>query len=129
GAARNIEFGGSLTILATALVETGSRMDEVIFEEFKGTGNMEINLDRKLADKRIFPAIDITRSGTRKEELLMEEEEAKQVWKLRRILHEKESEVAIEQLIDYIRKTKTNKDFLNVIKTSLQNSKTSLNSR
>jgi transcription termination factor Rho len=129
GAARNIEFGGSLTILATALVDTGSRMDEVIFEEFKGTGNMEINLDRKLADKRIFPAIDITRSGTRKEELLMEEEEAKQVWKLRRILHEKESEVAIEQLIDYIRKTKTNKDFLNVIKTSLQNSKTSLNSR
>jgi transcription termination factor Rho len=129
GAARNIEFGGSLTILATALVDTGSRMDEVIFEEFKGTGNMEINLDRKLADKRIFPAIDITRSGTRKEELLMEEEEAKQVWKLRRILHEKESEVAIEQLIDYIRKTKTNKDFLNVIKTSLQNSKTPLNSR
>jgi transcription termination factor Rho len=129
GAARNIEFGGSLTILATALVDTGSRMDEVIFEEFKGTGNMEINLDRKLADKRIFPAIDITRSGTRKEELLMEEEEAKQVWKLRRILHDKESEVAIEQLIDYIRKTKTNKDFLNVIKTSLQNSKTSLNSR
>jgi transcription termination factor Rho len=129
GAARNIEFGGSLTILATALVDTGSRMDEVIFEEFKGTGNMEINLDRKLADKRIFPAIDITRSGTRKEELLMEEEEAKQVWKLRRILHEKESEVAIEQLIDYIRKTKTNKDFLNVIKTSLQNSKAPLNSR
>ena len=129
GAARNIEFGGSLTILATALVDTGSRMDEVIFEEFKGTGNMEINLDRKLADKRIFPAIDITRSGTRKEELLMEEEEAKQVWKLRRILHEKDSEVAIEQLIDYIRKTKTNQDFLNVIKTSLQNSKTSLNSR
>jgi len=129
GAARNIEFGGSLTILATALVDTGSRMDEVIFEEFKGTGNMEINLDRKLADKRIFPAIDITRSGTRKEELLMEEEEAKQVWKLRRILHDKESEVAIEQLIDYIRKTKTNKDFLNVIKTSLQNSKAPLNSR
>jgi transcription termination factor Rho len=129
GAARNIEFGGSLTILATALVDTGSRMDEVIFEEFKGTGNMEINLDRKLADKRIFPAIDITRSGTRKEELLMEEEEAKQVWKLRRILHEKESEVAIEQLIDYIRKTKTNQDFLNVIKTSLQNSKAPLNSR
>jgi transcription termination factor Rho len=129
GAARNIEFGGSLTILATALVDTGSRMDEVIFEEFKGTGNMEINLDRKLADKRIFPAIDINRSGTRKEELLMEEEEAKQVWKLRRILHDKESEVAIEQLIDYIRKTKTNKDFLNVVKTSLQNSKAPLNSR
>ena len=129
GAARNIEFGGSLTILATALVDTGSRMDEVIFEEFKGTGNMEINLDRKLADKRIFPAIDITRSGTRKEELLMEEEEAQQVWKLRRILHEKESEVALEQLIDYMRKTKTNKDFLNIIKTSLPSSKSPLNSR
>ncbi len=129
GAARNIEFGGSLTILATALVDTGSRMDEVIFEEFKGTGNMELNLDRKLADKRIFPAIDITRSGTRKEELLMEEEEAKQVWKLRRIVHEKESEVAIEQLIDYMRKTKTNKDFLDIIKTSLGSNKSSLNSR
>jgi transcription termination factor Rho len=130
GAARNIEFGGSLTILATALVETGSRMDEVIFEEFKGTGNMELNLDRKLADKRIFPAIDITRSGTRKEELLMDDEEAGQVWKLRRILHEKESEVAIEQLIDYMRKTKTNPDFLNVIKASFQqNNKPTLNSR
>jgi transcription termination factor Rho len=90
---------------------------------------MEINLDRKLADKRIFPAIDITRSGTRKEELLMEEEEAQQVWKLRRILHEKESEVALEQLIDYMRKTKTNKDFLNIIKTSLPSSKSPLNSR
>lgn len=120
GAARNIEHGGSLTILATALIDTGSRMDEVIFEEFKGTGNMEINLDRKLADKRIFPAIDITRSGTRKEELLMTDDEATLVWRLRRILHEKEPEVAIEQLIDYIRKTKTNKDFLNVIKTSFK---------
>ncbi|MBN1298118.1 MAG: transcription termination factor Rho [Actinobacteria bacterium] len=129
GAARNIEFGGSLTILATALIDTGSRMDDVIFEEFKGTGNMEINLDRKLADKRIFPAIDILRSGTRKEELLMEEEEASQVWKLRRIIHEKEPEVALEQLIDYMRKTKTNSDFLNVIKTSLQNNKSSLNPR
>jgi transcription termination factor Rho len=120
GAARNIEHGGSLTILATALIDTGSRMDEVIFEEFKGTGNMEINLDRKLADKRIFPAIDITRSGTRKEELLMTDDEATLVWRLRRILHEKEPEVAIEQLIDYIRKTKTNKDFLNVIKTTFK---------
>jgi transcription termination factor Rho len=120
GAARNIEHGGSLTILATALIDTGSRMDEVIFEEFKGTGNMEINLDRKLADKRIFPAIDITRSGTRKEELLMTEDEATLVWRLRRILHEKEPEVAIEQLIDYIRKTKTNMDFLNVIKASFK---------
>jgi transcription termination factor Rho len=129
GAARNIEDGGSLTILATALIDTGSRMDDVIFEEFKGTGNMEINLDRKLADKRIFPAIDILRSGTRKEELLMEDEEAAQVWKLRRIIHEKEPEVALEQLIDYMRKTKTNTDFLNVIKTSLQSNKPSLNSR
>jgi len=130
GAARNIEFGGSLTILATALIDTGSRMDEVIFEEFKGTGNMEINLDRRLADKRIFPAIDITRSGTRKEELLMDDEEASSVWKLRRIIHEKEPEVAIEQLIDYMRKTKTNRDFLNVIKASLsQNTKPSFNSR
>ena len=100
GAARNIENGGSLTILATALIDTGSRMDEVIFEEFKGTGNMEINLDRKLADKRIFPAIDITRSGTRKEELLMSEDEANLVWRLRRILYDKEPEIAIEQLID-----------------------------
>lgn len=129
GAARNIENGGSLTILATALIDTGSRMDEVIFEEFKGTGNMEINLDRKLADKRIFPAIDITRSGTRKEELLMDEEEADLVWKLRRVLHEKEPEFALEQLIDHIKKTKTNKDFLNIIKASLQDKKTTLNSR
>ncbi len=129
GAARNIEDGGSLTILATALIETGSRMDEVIFEEFKGTGNMEINLDRKLADKRIFPAIDITRSGTRKEELLMDEEEAKLVWKLRRIIHDKEPEPAIEQLIDYIRKTKTNKDFLNAIKASFKQNKATINSR
>ncbi len=129
GAARNIEHGGSLTILATALIDTGSRMDEVIFEEFKGTGNMEINLDRKLADKRIFPAIDITRSGTRKEELLMSEEEASIVWRLRRIIHEKEPEVAIEQLIDYIRKTKTNTDFLNAIKVSFKKEEPSFNSR
>lgn len=129
GAARNIEGGGSLTILATALVDTGSRMDEVIFEEFKGTGNMEINLDRKLADKRIFPAIDITKSGTRKEELLMSEEEASIVWRLRRIIHEKEPEVAIEQLIDYIRKTKTNADFLNAIKVSFKKEEPSFNSR
>ncbi len=120
GAARNIEFGGSLTILATALIETGSRMDDVIFEEFKGTGNMELKLDRTLADKRIFPAIDITKSGTRKEELLMDEEEASLVWRLRRIIHEKEPEVAIEQLIDYVKKTKTNTDFLNALKASFQ---------
>ena len=126
GAARNIENGGSLTILATALIETGSRMDDVIFEEFKGTGNMEINLDRQLADKRIFPAIDITRSGTRKEELLMEKEEASIVWKLRRLIHEKEPEVALEQLIDYIKNTKSNDDFLNAIKASFDKEKKKL---
>src|SRR6201999_3258411 len=87
GAARNIEHGGSLTILATALVETGSTMDEVIFEEFKGTGNMELKLDRKLADKRIFPAVDVDASGTRKEEILMSREELAIVWKLRRVMH------------------------------------------
>ncbi len=129
GAARNIEDGGSLTILATALVETGSRMDDVIFEEFKGTGNMELKLDRKLADKRIFPAVDITTSGTRKEELLMDKEEAESVWKLRRIIYEKEPQVALEQLIDYVKKTKTNRDFLNAIKVSLQNANSSLNSK
>jgi transcription termination factor Rho len=129
GAARNIENGGSLTILATALIDTGSRMDEVIFEEFKGTGNMEINLDRKLADKRIFPAIDITRSGTRKEELLMSEDEANLVWRLRRILYDKEPEIAIEQLIDYIRKTKTNRDFLNIIKNTFKSEESPFNSR
>ncbi len=123
GAARNIEDGGSLTILATALIDTGSRMDDVIFEEFKGTGNMEINLDRKLADKRIFPAIDITRSGTRKEELLMDKEEAATVWKLRRLIYEKEPEVALEQLIDYIRNTKSNGDFLKAIKASFDKEK------
>ncbi len=126
GAARNIEHGGSLTILATALIETGSRMDDVIFEEFKGTGNMELKLDRSLADKRIFPAIDVNKSGTRKEELLMDKEEASLVWKLRRIIHEKEPEVAIKQLIDYTKKTKTNKDFLNALKASFQNNKKAL---
>jgi len=129
GAARNIENGGSLTILATALIDTGSRMDEVIFEEFKGTGNMEINLDRKLADKRIFPAIDITRSGTRKEELLMSQEEANLVWRLRRILYDKEPEIAIEQLIDYIKKTRTNKDFLNIIKNTFKDEESPFTSR
>jgi len=112
GAARNIEFGGSLTIIATALVDTGSRMDEVIFEEFKGTGNMEIHLDRKLADKRIFPAIDVEKSGTRKEELIMDPKEADQVWKLRRVLHSLEPSAAIEILIDGIKKTKSNAQFL-----------------
>jgi len=112
GAARNIEEGGSLTILATALVDTGSRMDEVIFEEFKGTGNMEIRLDRKLADKRVFPAIDIELTGTRKEELLMEPAEAAMVWKLRAVLHSLDANAAIELLINKVRETKSNAEFL-----------------
>ncbi|MCU0283139.1 MAG: transcription termination factor Rho [Candidatus Nanopelagicales bacterium] len=112
GAARNIEHGGSLTILATALVETGSRMDEVIFEEFKGTGNMELKLDRRLADKRIFPAVDVDASGTRKEELLMSSEELKIVWKLRRVLHALDPQQAIELLLNKLRETKSNYEFL-----------------
>jgi transcription termination factor Rho len=112
GAARNIEEGGSLTIVATALVETGSRMDEVIFEEFKGTGNMELILDRKIADKRIFPAIDINRSGTRKEELLLKGDTLQRVWILRKFLNELNSVEAIEFLIQKIGDTKTNKKFL-----------------
>lgn len=115
GAARNIEFGGSLTILATALVDTGSRMDEVIFEEFKGTGNMELHLDRRLADKRIFPAIDIDKSGTRKEELILPSDEAQLIWKLRRVLHALESGASIELLIDKVRETKSNIEFLSQI--------------
>ncbi len=112
GAARNIENGGSLTILATALVETGSRMDEVIFEEFKGTGNMELKLDRRLADKRIFPAVDVDASGTRKEELLLAPEELKIVWKLRRVLHSLDTLQAIELLLNKLRNTKSNYEFL-----------------
>ncbi|QES48227.1 transcription termination factor Rho [Streptomyces venezuelae] len=112
GAARNIEDGGSLTILATALVETGSRMDEVIFEEFKGTGNMELKLDRKLADKRIFPAVDVDPSGTRKEEILLNSEELAIVWKLRRVLHALDSQQAIELLLDKMKQTKSNAEFL-----------------
>jgi len=112
GAARNIEEGGSLTIMATALVETGSKMDEVIFEEFKGTGNMELRLDRKLADERIYPAVDIEASGTRKEELLFERTELNQVWKLRRVLLALDPGAAIELLIDRLKTTKTNAEFL-----------------
>jgi transcription termination factor Rho len=112
GAARKIEEGGSLTILATALVETGSRMDEVIFEEFKGTGNMEIVLDRRLADRRIFPAIDINRSGTRKEELLLTKKELSRVWVLRKLLNEMNPIEAMEFLLDKMRGTKNNDDFL-----------------
>ncbi|MFC7220547.1 transcription termination factor Rho [Streptomyces polyrhachis] len=112
GAARNIEDGGSLTILATALVETGSRMDEVIFEEFKGTGNMELRLDRKLSDKRIFPAVDVDASSTRKEEILMNPEELAIVWKLRRVLHALDSQQAVELLLDKLKQSKSNAEFL-----------------
>jgi transcription termination factor Rho len=117
GAARNIENGGSLTIMATALIETGSRMDDVIFEEFKGTGNMEVILDRKLADKRVFPAIDINRSGTRKEELLMTGEELNKVWILRKFLNELNPMEAMEFLIGKMSQTKTNKKFLAMMNT------------
>ena len=112
GAARNIEEGGSLTILATALVDTGSRMDDVIFEEFKGTGNMEIHLERKLVDKRVFPAIDIQKSGTRKEELLLNSEDLNRVWVLRKVLTPLSSVEAMELLLDKMGKTKSNADFL-----------------
>ena len=112
GAARNIENGGSLTILATALVETGSRMDEVIFEEFKGTGNMELRLNRSLADKRIFPAVDVDASSTRKEEILMSNEELNVVWKLRRVLHALDTQQAVELLLDKMKESKTNAEFL-----------------
>ncbi len=115
GAARNIEEGGSLTIIATALVETGSRMDEVIFEEFKGTGNMEIVLDRGLSDKRIFPAINVNRSGTRKEEMLFETDDLNRVWILRKFLSDLEPNEAMELLLDKMRGTKTNKEFLKVM--------------
>jgi len=111
GAARNIENGGSLTIIATALIETGSRMDEVIFEEFKGTGNMELHLDRRIADRRIFPAFDIIRSGTRKEELLTPKEHLNRIWILRRLLQEMNPVDAMEFIIDKIQKTETNQEF------------------
>ena len=112
GAARNIEDGGSLTILATALIDTGSRMDEVIFEEFKGTGNMELKLDRRMADKRIFPAVDVDASGTRKEEILMGSEELNIVWKLRRVLHALDPQQALELLLEKMKGTKSNVEFL-----------------
>jgi transcription termination factor Rho len=115
GAARNIEHGGSLTIIATALVETGSRMDEVIFEEFKGTGNWELKLDRRMSDKRIFPAIDIAGSGTRKEELLLKPDELQLVWRLRRVLHALADGGALELLIDKMRQTRGNEEFLREI--------------
>ncbi|TET73629.1 MAG: transcription termination factor Rho [Candidatus Aminicenantes bacterium] len=115
GSARKVEEGGSLTIVATALVDTGSRMDEVIFEEFKGTGNMEINLDRRLVDKRLFPAIDITRSGTRKEELLIKEKDLNRIWILRKVLSSLGEVEAMELLQDKMSRTKTNNEFLDAM--------------
>ena len=112
GAARNLEEGGSLTIIATALVDTGSRMDEVIFEEFKGTGNLEVHLDRKLADRRVYPAIDIPRSGTRKEELLLPKDELERIWVLRKVLNPLSSVEAMELLLSKMRKTQSNAEFL-----------------
>ena len=116
GAARNIEEGGSLTIMATALVDTGSRMDEVIFEEFKGTGNQEVHLDRRIAEKRVYPAININRSGTRREDLLTSEDELKKMWILRKILHPMDEVAAMEFLIDKMRECKTNEEFFLAMK-------------
>ncbi|HEX9889571.1 MAG TPA: transcription termination factor Rho [Nitriliruptorales bacterium] len=118
GAARNIEEGGSLTILATALVETGSKMDDVIFEEFKGTGNMELRLDRRLEQKRIFPAIDVAASGTRREDLLLGDDELETIWKLRRVLAQMDGGASIELLIDKLKATRTNSQFLQLISKS-----------
>jgi transcription termination factor Rho len=115
GAARNIEEGGSLTVMATALIETGSRMDEVIFEEFKGTGNSEVVLDRKLSDRRVFPAMDVNRSGTRKEEMLMESEDLNRVWILRKLLSDYDPVEAMEFLLEKMRGTKSNKEFLKIM--------------
>ncbi len=119
GSARKIEEGGSLTIMATALIDTGSRMDEVIFEEFKGTGNLEINLDRRLVDKRLFPAIDINRSATRKEELLIEEKDLNRIWILRKVLSQLSEVEAMELLVEKMSKTKTNMDFLDAMSKGL----------
>jgi transcription termination factor Rho len=116
GAARNVEEGGSLTIIATALVDTGSRMDEVIYEEFKGTGNMEIHLDRRISEKRIFPSININRSGTRREELLMKPADLQKVWILRKILHPMDELAAVEFLLDKLKHTKTNGEFFDSMK-------------
>ena len=115
GAARNIENGGSLTIIATALIDTGSRMDEVIFEEFKGTGNSEVVLDRKIADKRTFPAIDIMKSGTRKEELITPKEHLQKIYVLRRILNPMGTTDAVDFLLDRLRQTKTNEEFFELM--------------
>jgi len=121
GAARNIEEGGSITILATALVETGSRMDEVIFEEFKGTGNMELHLDRKLSEKRIFPALNLNKSGTRREDLLMEKDELDAVWLMRRAMSNFGTQEVTEIIIDLMAKTRNNNDFIQIIRKKLEN--------
>jgi transcription termination factor Rho len=117
GAARNIEEGGSLTIISTALIETGSRMDEVIFEEFKGTGNLEIDLDRRISDRRLFPAINIKKSGTRKEELLLTEEELQKIWILRKVINPMDDIEIIELLVDRMKKSKDNMAFLRSMNT------------
>ena len=116
GAARNIEEGGSLTIIATALVDTGSKMDEVIYEEFKGTGNMELHLDRRIAEKRVFPAININRSGTRREELMMDQEELQKVWILRKFIHAMDEIEAVEFMLGRLQQTKTNNEFFDAMK-------------
>ena len=116
GAARNIEEGGSLTIVATALIDTGSRMDDVIYEEFKGTGNMEIHLDRKISEKRVFPAVNINRSGTRKEEILTRPDELQKIWILRKLLHPMEEVAAMEFLLERMKATKTNAEFFDAMK-------------
>jgi transcription termination factor Rho len=116
GAARNIEEGGSLTILATALIDTGSKMDDVIYEEFKGTGNSEIHLDRRISEKRVFPAVNINRSGTRKEELITDQAELAKMWILRKLLHPMDELAAIEFLLDKMKDTKTNAEFFEAMK-------------
>jgi len=120
GAARNVEEGGSLTIVATALIDTGSRMDDVIYEEFKGTGNNEIHLDRKIAEKRIYPAININRSGTRREELLVAADELQKMWILRKLLQPMEEVTAMEFLLERLKVTKTNPEFFDSMKRSSQ---------
>jgi len=115
GAARNIEQGGSLTIIASALIDTGSRMDDMIFEEFKGTGNMELDLDRSLSERRIFPAVDVRRSGTRHEELLFSRDDLKSIWQMRRLLNALDTVEATELLVDRLRHTRTNQEFLQIV--------------
>jgi transcription termination factor Rho len=119
GAARNLEEGGSLTILATALVETGSRMDDVIFEEFKGTGNMEIHLDRKLSEKRIFPALDINKSGTRREDLLLSQRELETIWSIRKALGNAPTQDVTETLIENLMNTKSNEEFIEEMRNKI----------